>query len=478
MEQFFEATTDAICFFDRNYCFTFLNRRAQEIISMGLDLTGKNLFDVFPSIVYENSPYVESYRRSMEERLPAEFEAFYPDPLNIWLSVQSYPTDDGMIIFFRDFTSEKADRDALQRKTLEAERQHSEIEAIYRTAPIGLALFDVEDYRYLRLNDRQAAFFGLKPEQIVGRTLTEMAPIPGLKELFDQVRNGNPVINYPLEGTLATDPGEVRYWTVNYLPVYAPDGSVQAISAASLEITQQRKAELALIESEKLAVVGRLASSIAHEINNPLESVTNLIYLAQVSDTLEQSRAYLTTAEIELRRAAAITSQTLRFHRQATSPQLMNAQDLTETVLSIYQGRINNSHARIERRSRTRRKVHCFDGEIRQVLSNLIGNTLDVLPRGGRLLIREREATNWRTGEPGVLITVADDASGMSPAVQSRIFNPFFTTKGVTGTGLGLWISKEIVQRHRGVLNVRSSQSPSHHGTVFTLFLPFDAVTR
>jgi signal transduction histidine kinase len=478
MQQFFEATTDAVCFFDRDYCFTFLNRRAQEIISMGLDLTGRNLFEVFPSIVYENSPYVESYRRSMEEGLPAEFEAFYPDPLNVWLRVQSYPTDDGMIIFFRDFTSEKADREALQNKTLEAERQHSELEAIYRTAPIGLALFDVEDYRYLRLNDRQAAFFGLKPEQIVGRTLTEMAPIPGLKELFDQVRGGKPIINYPLEGTLVTDPAEHRYWTVNYLPVYAPDGSVQAISAASLETTQQRKAELALIQSEKLVVVGRLASSIAHEINNPLESVTNLIYLAQVSDTLEQARGYLTTAEIELRRAAAITSQTLRFHRQATSPQLMKVADLTDTVLSIYQGRINNAHIRIERRNRSRRKVHCFDGEIRQVLSNLVGNALDVMPSGGRLLLREREATNWRTGETGVSITIADDASGMSPSVQARIFNPFFTTKGVTGTGLGLWVSKEIVERHRGLLNVRSSQSPAHHGTVFTLFLPFDAVTR
>ncbi len=222
MQQFFEATTDAVCFLDRNYCFTFLNRRAQEIVSMGLDLTGRNLFEVFPAAVYAGSPYVESYRRSMDEGLPAEFEAFYPEPLNIWLRVQSYPTEDGIIIFFRDFTSEKIDREALQNKTLEAERQHAELETIYRTAPIGLALFDLDDYRYLRLNDRQAAFFGLKPEQIVGRTLTEMAPIPGLKELFDQVRAGKPVINYPLEGALITDPDEHRYWTVNYLPGLRP----------------------------------------------------------------------------------------------------------------------------------------------------------------------------------------------------------------------------------------------------------------
>ncbi len=478
MQQFFEATTDAVIFLDRHYCFTFLNRRAQEIISRGADLNGQNLFEAFPAAAYPGSPYVESYRRSMDDGLSSDFEAFYPEPLNVWLRIQSYPTDDGIFIFFRDVTSERADREALQRKTLQAERQHAEIEAIYRTAPIGLALFDLDDYRYLRLNDRQAAFFGLKPEQIVGRTLTEMAPIPGLKELFDQVRSGQPIINYPLEGSLVTEPDVHRFWTVNYLPVYAPDGTVQAISAASLEITQQRKAELALIQSEKLAVVGRLASSIAHEINNPLESVTNLIYLAQLSDSLDESRGFLSTAEIELRRAAAITSQTLRFHRQASSPQLMDARDLVDTVLSIYQGRINNTHVRVERRSRTRRKVHCFDGEIRQVLSNLVGNALDAMPSGGRLLVREREAICWRTGEPGVLITLADNAAGMSPEVQSKIWNPFFTTKGVTGTGLGLWVSKEIVQRHRGELCVRSSQSPHHHGTVFALFLPFEAVTR
>ena len=478
MEQFFAATTDALVFLDRAYRFTFLNRRAEEIISFGKDLVGQNLFEAFPGTVYEGSPYVESYHRSMDLGLPGEFEAFYPEPLNVWLRVQSYPTEDGIIIFFRDFTQEKLDRETLQHKTAETERQHAELETVYRTAPIGLALFDIPDYRYLRLNDLQASFWGLTPEQIVGRTLTEMAPISGLKELFDQVRDGTPVVNFPLEGALINDPNEHRYWTVSYFPVYAPDGSVRAISAASLEITQQKKVELALIQSEKLAVVGRLASSIAHEINNPLESVTNLLYLAKGSNTFEECRTYLNTADIELRRASAITSQTLRFHRQASNPQKIDITDLIDSVLSVYQGRISNSRIHIERRSRVERNVHCFDGEIRQVLSNLIGNALDAMPAGGSLLVRERESTFWRTGEPGVTITIADTGTGMSPEVRSRIFNPFFTTKGVTGTGLGLWVSSEIVHRHRGSLCVRSSQSPAHQGTVFTLFLPFEPALR
>jgi len=370
------------------------------------------------------------------------------------------------------------EREALLAKTAETERQRAEIETIYRTAPIGLALFDLDGYHYLRLNDRQAAFFGLKPEQIVGRRLTEMAPIEGLKELFNQVALGEPVINFPLEGTLVTDPTDYRYWTVSYFPVYGADGTIQAITAASLEVTAQKKAELALLQSEKLAIVGRLASSIAHEINNPLESVTNLLYLAEHSDTVAQSRQYIKTAEVELRRASAITSQTLRFHKQATNPQEISLTELVGGVLSVYQGRVANANVQINFRSRATRRVRCFEGEIRQVLANLINNALDAMPAGGKLYVRSHDATNWNNGEKGASITIIDTGTGMTADTLERLFNPFFTTKGITGTGLGLWVSKGIITRHRGTLSVRSSQSPTHRGTVFSLFLPFNAVVR
>ena len=479
MAQFFDATTDAIVFLDRSYRFTFLNRRAQEVLGPADNFLGKKLFDAFPAVDYEGSPYVENYRRSMEEGQVGEFEAFYPEPLNLWLRVQSYPADDGIIVFFRDLTEENAAREELRRKREEAERQHAEIETVYRTAPIGLALFDTKDYRYLRLNERQAAFFGLKPEQIVGRTLTEMAPIEGLKELFDQVMRGEPVINFPLEGSLITDPDDYRYWTVSYFPVYGPDGAIQAITAASLEITEQKKAQQALIESEKLAVVGRLASSIAHEINNPLEAITNLLYLAQESDDLSNVKEFLRMAEVELRRVAAITSQTLRFHKQSTSPQAITPEQLLSTALSIYQGRLANSGVVIEKDERANTPVRCFEGEIRQVLSNLIGNALDAMSAGGgRLRLRTRVSTNWASKECGIRIIVADNGAGMTPATRAKLFKAFFTTKGHTGTGLGLWLSKEIMDRHRGTLRVRSSQRPEHRGTTFSLFLPFDAVVR
>jgi PAS domain S-box-containing protein len=479
MAQFFDATTDAIFFLDRDFRFTFLNRRAAELLAPRGNVLDTVIWDSFPDAVYPGSPFVETYERSMTQGLPGAFEAYYPDPLNIWVKVQSYPADTGIIVFFRDVTEDKRSAEILRRKTEETERQHAEIETLYRTAPIGLALFDLPEYHYVRLNERQAAFFGLKPEQIIGKTLTEMAPIPGLRELFDQVAGGEPVINFPLEGTLVTDPDDYRYWLVSYFPVYAPDGSIQGITAASLEITQQKKAEEALIQSEKLAVVGRLAASIAHEINNPLESVTNLLYLAQTSENLDEVRDYLTSAERELRRAAAITTQTLRFHKQSTSPQEVTAEQLFESVLLIYHGRLGNSHTEVLERLRAPRPVRCFEGEIRQVISNLISNALDAMqPAGGILHLRSRLGTNWTNGEKGLVLTIADTGSGMSSTTQARIFHAFFTTKGITGTGLGLWVSKEILDRHRGTLRVRSRQEPGSHGTVFALFLPFNAVFR
>jgi PAS domain S-box-containing protein len=480
LKQVLDATTDAIVSVDRNWVMTFLNPKATELYASDRQILGWNVWDAFPGAVYEGSPYVEHYYRAMNDKIPGGFDAHYPDPLDRWLHIDVYPTPEGIVTFSRDVTEERSARQALKDKSEQVENQLAEIETVYRTAPIGLALFDTKDFRYLRLNDRQAEFFGLRPEQVVGRTLTEMAPIEGLRELFEQVLAGQPVVNFPLEGELVTRPGEHRYWTVSYFPVVGADGTVQAISAASLEITQQKKAELALMQSEKLAVVGRLAASIAHEINNPLESVTNLLYLAERSEGLAETRRYVQTAERELRRVSVIANQTLRFHKQSSSPQEISGGQLIDSVVSMFQSRIVNSRINVELRKRAQLTVRCFEGEIRQVLSNLVSNAIDAMQPlgGGRLLLRSRVGRDWSTGRRGMVITIADTGSGMSASVVNRIFEPFFTTKGTSGTGLGLWVSSEIVHRHHGTLRFRSSQKEGRSGTAFALFLPFDAVSR
>jgi PAS domain S-box-containing protein len=479
LSQVLGATSDAIVSVNRDWALTYLNRRAMELYSTDREILGQNLWDAFPDAVYEDSPFQEHYYRAMEEGIAGAFEAYYPAPLDLWLRLEVYPTRDGIVTYSRDITKEKAVYEELRQKRDEAERQRFEIETVYRTAPIGLALFDTADFRYLRLNDRQADFFGLTPEQIVGRTLTEMAPIEGLKELFNQVLEGEPVINFPLEGELATRPGEYRYWTVSYFPVLDATGAVQAITAASLEVTQQKKAERALIESEKLAVVGRLASSISHEINNPLEAVTNLLYLVRTMTVSSEMSEYLEAADRELRRVAAITNQTLRFHKQSTNPTEVTSEQLFESVLQLFQGRLQNFGIQIEKGHQSPVRIRCFEGEIRQVLSNLVGNAIDAMHQlGGRLLLRSREGRDHRTGRPGLILSVADTGPGMPHDVAKQAFQPFFTTKGLLGTGLGLWISKEIIDRHSGRILLRSSQREGSVGTTISIFLPFDAVSR
>jgi len=262
------------------------------------------------------------------------------------------------------------------------------------------------------------------------------------------------------------------------------------------DITDRKRTEAALIQSEKLAAVGRMASSIAHEINNPLEAVTNLLFLARQYAILPEVQRFLDLADQELRRVATIANQTLRFHRQATGPCEVTATELFLSVLGLYEARLRSSRIVVQQLHRTRRAVTCLEGDIRQVLNNLVGNAIDAMhaspqsaqpgngtvPTSGRLLLRSREATDWRAlrtnGTPrrGLVLTIADTGVGIAPADRARIFEAFFTTKGLSGSGLGLWISASILERHQGRLLVRSRQHPTHHGAVFSLFLPFDAL--
>jgi PAS domain S-box-containing protein len=400
-----------------------------------------------------------------------------------WLRAQPVRDDSSRILHWLgiaiDIDDRKTFAETLQQRQEETERQRAELETVYQTAPIGLALFDPVEFRYLRLNERQAEIVGLPHDQVLGRTLTEIAPLDGLHEMFQQVAAGHSIRNQLLEGIIPTRPGEYRYWNVNFYPVYNSNGTIEAITAASLEITNQKKAEAALIQSEKLAAVGRLASSISHEINNPLEAITNLLYLIALSNELPEGvRQYVLTAQSELSRVCQIATQTLRFHRQAVRATHVSASDLVDAVLNLYQGRLANSNIHVEASYSTATKILCFENDIRQVLNNLIANAIDAMRQGGRLVVRAHNAIDLSPRSPearhGIRITIADTGHGMSPAVRTRLFEPFYTTKDLNGTGLGLWISSGIVNRHQGRLTFRSSEHPVHHGTVFSLFLPWE----
>jgi PAS domain S-box-containing protein len=480
-QQVMDDLPDAILLLDRNWRITYANSTARRMTRIDLQdvhgdtpweshpLLGTSIWKSFPGTVYEGSPYIEHCYRAMNERIAGDFETFYPEPLNAWLHIVFRPSRDGIILFFRDVTV-AADR--LREQYAAIERQRRELEAIYRGSPIGLALFEPKQLRLVRINDRQSEILGMRAEEALGKTVEELTP--GLTEVHRIVRQaaqGEQMLNVEIEGELPARPGEHRYWNGSYSPIFAEDGSVQAIACATIETTQQKRAELALLQAEKLAAVGRMASSIAHEINNPLESVINLIYLARGHAILPEVKSLLQTADEELRRVSIIATQTLRFHRQSTKKQAVRCSELFSTVLSIYEGRLTNSQVTVEQRLCSQ-PIVCFEADMRQVLANLVGNAIDAMPAGGRLLVRGREAVDYRTGRPGFVLTVADTGSGIDAETRARMFEPFFSTKGFAGTGLGLWISAEIVQRHQGRLRVRSSQREGHRGTVISLFLP------
>ncbi|QNI35427.1 hybrid sensor histidine kinase/response regulator [Edaphobacter albus] len=245
-----------------------------------------------------------------------------------------------------------------------------------------------------------------------------------------------------------------------------------AIFVADLSL--QKRSEEIIRQTEKLAVAGRLAASISHEINNPLEAVTNCLYLLAQSDLPGDARHYLDLAQQELNRVSQITVQTLRFYRSSTRPAQVDLHELVDTVLLLLDSRIRQMEIRVVCDLRASSTLMAHDGELRQVIANLISNAMDAISDGGQITIRSRSTRNWYLNREGISLTIADNGIGIGESIRNRIFEPFFSTKGITGTGLGLWISKEIIAKHHGSIQVRSRCMASGRptGTVFRIFIP------
>jgi PAS domain S-box-containing protein len=258
-------------------------------------------------------------------------------------------------------------------------------------------------------------------------------------------------------------------------PVRNSEGHVTGLTKVLRDETERLRAETSLRESEKLAVVGRMASSIAHEINNPLEAVTNLIYLARKVTDSQQVADFLDVAQSELARVSHISKATLHFHRQSSEPYRVDVEEILESVLLLHEGRLRAAQIETERRYGPHPPIRCKENEIRQVVANLVSNALDAMTKNGddrrRMIVRVRKAADARTGEEGVRVMIADTGAGIQEESSKRVFEPFYTTKAATGTGLGLWISSEAVRKHQGTLRFRSRTDGHFRGTVFSMFL-------
>jgi PAS domain S-box-containing protein len=362
------------------------------------------------------------------------------------------------------------------------------LDSMLANAPIGLAFFD-RRCRFVRVNQVFAAMTGVPLSRHLGRTLPELLPAPVAEELEDTVlrvfAEETPARDLELNGK-GGNPSRPWTWLASAYPVRTTPQQVRWVGVIVLDASERKRSEEALRKSEKLAATGRLAASIAHEINNPLEAITNLLFLLRNFCQLENPALnYVAMAEHEARRISEITQQTLRFYRQSTFPARANMGELLDSVLSLYHGRLSSLDIQVERDYDPAMDLFCFAGEVRQVVANLVGNALDASAEGGRLVVRARRSHDWRDpARAGVRFTVADTGSGMELAVRERIFEAFFTTKEVTGTGLGLWVSHGIIMKHNGVVHVRSTapHEGKASGTVFQIFLPDDrtltAVTK
>ena len=347
------------------------------------------------------------------------------------------------------------------------------------------------------VNRAALLMIGFTSEELVGHNMHEMvhhhrpdgAEYPAHECLInDVIWNKKPFANR-IDHVFRKD-GSMFWAEMSSQPIAVGD-EVRGAVVSFRDVTQSRLAEEALRRNEKLAAVGQLASSIAHEINNPLEAVINLLYLVRTADTLADVKTYAMLAETELARMADITLQTLRFHRQQTAAASVDLNDTIAAVLRLYSARLMSRKILLRQRMGAVTPPMLLEGDVRQVLNHLIRNAYDAMPGGGQLFVRLRAASSTTTGEAGVRITVADTGTGFLPRMREHLFEPFYTSKEVTGTGLGLWISKGIMDKHRGRISMRSRMQETRtagdrvpgrgptravgHGTVFALWFPMVA---
>jgi PAS domain S-box-containing protein len=313
------------------------------------------------------------------------------------------------------------------------------------------------------------ALYGWKREEVLGRNVHELLCTqftPGEEEMHAVLAESG-----RWEGNLKQCRKDGRELVV------ASRQAVQIGKASILEInrdiTDQLFAEEALRRNERLAAMGKLAGMVAHEINNPLEAITNAFYLLNGHPSLDsEARYYAQLAEQELARVSHITRQTLSFYRESQQAVSILVSDLLDNVLELQQRPIQMKNIQLERRYSSNTIIHGFPSELKQVFMNLISNAIQAMPDGGRMRIRVSQSLTLRGRPSGVQIFVSDTGGGIAPEHAKRLFEPFFTTKSVKGTGLGLWISRGIVHKHEGTLRFRSLFRASGTVTSFHITLP------
>jgi len=320
-------------------------------------------------------------------------------------------------------------------------------------------------------NAAATRLFGYLPEEIVGKSVLTLIP----DELHDEepeilrkVTSGERIDHY--ETIRRRKDGARLHISLTISPIRDATGTVVGISKIARDITQRKLTEAALVESERMAAIGRLAASIAHEVNNPLEAILNLSYLLEGHPSLdEEARGYTKMLLSEVVRVGEITRRTLSFYRDNSQPVEIDMVSLVDVVLKLHQPLMTQRSIRLDTNFGRPAYVLGRRGELSQVFTNLIGNAIDALPQGGCIRVCVRCAAK----DDGASVTVADSGPGIPQDLREKIFQPFFSTKQTKGTGLGLWISQSIVRKYGGSIRLRTQTEPiPRTGTLFRVTLP------
>ena len=367
--------------------------------------------------------------------------------------------------------------DRTERKQAElallAERRLTE--TVVDHIPCCIAIVRGVDLTFQLIND---AYQALAPgKRMTGKTIGEVWPeIDGFEELCRSVlRNkapyyaaDQPVWVRPSPAT----PRELRYFTWSMRPVELPGNDERGLLITGWETTDRKRTEEALLRSEKLTSAGRMAATVAHEINNPLEAATNLVYLAARMEGLPAtSQEYLEMAQTELNRIAHFTRQSLGFYREATVSVQVPLGLMLRSTIDVFQSKISAKQASVLLVPDAGLDTTSVAGELRQLFSNLLSNSLDAIAASGAIRVKV-STIHSKTGEPCVRVTVADNGEGIPASAFPRLFEPFFSTKDSVGTGLGLWVCKQLADKHGGTIRMRSATQGARRGTTFSVMLP------
>lgn len=350
------------------------------------------------------------------------------------------------------------------------------LQVALKASGMGLWVWDLENHvvhrsdQVYRLVGCEPGEFGSEPEAWLRYVLPE--DVPSLDVAFAKART---------EGTDYHEQYRVRWpdGSTHWLESQGKcqtnaQGKVVRIFGVMADISHRKQADEALLRAEKLAVAGRLAASVAHEINNPMEAVANMLYLISMTGSLDEAHTQAATALEELMRIALVAQSTLKFHRETGTPRSTLLSDVMDAVLTMFNGKLQSMGITVVLKAPQERPIRCMLSETHQIFANLIANAIEAMQRNGRLVIRIRPSQDWRDRTiSGMRVTICDTGGGIDRATASRIFEPFFTTKTETGTGLGLWVVAQLLERHKGTVRVWSSKRPGTSGTAFSVFLPF-----